>query len=286
MAHFRPRARSKKGMACLQHTHDYSLVTETPELHASGPVQRFIDQEVNRPSKQWIVNIIEGTQEKEAVVLRNDDFVLLPDTERVNRYSPPASTRPHRRILNWLAIAQDRGLRTLRDLTGDHVPMLKEILHASTGAIERDTGIRPDQVMIYVHYPPSVYQLHIHFSYPYGQFGHRDAYRIHSLTAIINNLEIDPLYYAKATMHMAVLKQSPHFSALDGRDELFDPALPAPHKSAIHRAEPSSRSHHACGPCARSLRSLYPTGSWKSIQVQPPVSATCHQVSPLVPASV
>ena len=40
-----------------------------------------------------------------------------------------------------------------------------------------------------MHYPPSVYQLHVHFSYPYGQYCHRDAYRVHNLAAIINNLD-------------------------------------------------------------------------------------------------
>jgi hypothetical protein len=68
--------------------------------------------------------------------------------------------------------------------------------------------------MAYVHYPPSVYQLHIHFSYPYGQYCHRDAYRVHSLEGIINNLEIDPDYYAKATLHLAMYRQSPHYLAL------------------------------------------------------------------------
>jgi hypothetical protein len=42
----------------------------------------------------------------------------------------------------------------------------------------------------------------------------RNAYRIHSLGAIINNLEIDSDYYAKATLYVAVYKQSAHYQAL------------------------------------------------------------------------
>ena len=194
-------------------------------MHASPSVSRFIEQEVARPGKQWIAHIIEGTQEKDDVIYRNEDFVLLPDTERVNRYwraPPPGSNsipfrtnqRSPKRILNWLAIAQDRQLRTLRDLRGDHVPMLKTLLRTSLQAIEDMTGIRQDQVMAYVHYPPSVYQLHVHFSYPYGQYCHRDAYRVHNLATVINNLEIDPNYYKRATLHMAVYRQSLHFAAL------------------------------------------------------------------------
>jgi hypothetical protein len=92
--------------------------------------------------------------------------------------------------------------------------MLRQMLDACLQAVESETSIRRDQVMAYVHYPPSVYQLHVHFSYPYGQYCHRDAYRVHNLASIINNLEIDPEYYAKATLHMAIYRQSLHYAAL------------------------------------------------------------------------
>ena len=205
-------------MTCAQqHTSDYALAVETPAMHASPAITRFIEAEVARPCKQWITHIIQGTQEQDEIVLRTDDFTLLPDTERMNRYWRTCRTpsqRPVRRVLNWLAIAHDRELRTMRDLRGQHVPLLRTLLSASLKTIERETGIRQEQVMAYVHYPPSVYQLHVHFSYPYGQYCHRDAYRVHGLPTIINNLEIDPDYYAKASLHMAVYRQSLHFAAL------------------------------------------------------------------------
>lgn len=222
------------GSAC-----DYSIVAETPAMHASPSIARFIEQEVLRPGKQWIVHIIDGTQEKEDVVYRDSDFVLLPDTERVNRYwrtphpavnsfQPRILPRGPKRILNWLAIAHDRQLRTLRDLRGHHIPMLKSLLNTSLQSIEEHTGIRRDQVMAYVHYPPSVYQLHVHFSYPYGQYCHRDAYRVHSMATIINNLELDADYYRHATLHMVVHRQSLHFTALsESTDEACaNPAQP------------------------------------------------------------
>ena len=153
-------------------------------MHASPLVARFIEQEVVRPSKQWITHIIEGKQDKDEGIYRNSDFVLLPDTERVNRYwrGVPGSggqtnslrARP-KRVLNWLAIAHDRQLRTLRDLRGSHLPMLREMMDTCMQAVEDETGIRREQVMAYVHYPPSVYQLHVHFSFPYGQYCHRAA---------------------------------------------------------------------------------------------------------------
>jgi hypothetical protein len=231
-------------------------------MYSKESVARFIQQEIVRPSKQWIAHIIEGTQEKDEVILRTDKFVLLPDTERVNRYHRAASSStaatpntrahllhagyhhrdPQKRVLNWLSIVHDRGLRTLRDLRGHHVPMLKRMLKACMGAIERHTGIPRDQVMAYVHYPPSVYQLHVHFSFPYGQYCHRDTYRVHSLSAIINNLEIDPEYYAKATLHLALYKQSLHYAALTSPPR----AGPFPKKSPEDRDEEDGGDKDCC----------------------------------------
>ena len=202
---------------------DYTIVPETPRVHASPEIAQFMEHEIRRPSKQWITSIIDGNQEQDEVILRTDEFVLLPDTERVNRYwriqsnsnqaRQENAAKSPKRTLNWLSIVHDRAIHTMRDLRGEHAPMLRRMLDGCMQAIERETGIPRDQVMAYVHYPPSVYQLHVHFSYPYGQYCHRDAYRIHSLGAIINNLEIDSDYYAKATLYVAVYKQSQHYQA-------------------------------------------------------------------------
>jgi len=203
---------------------DYIILEETPAMHTHPSVQQFIEVEVHRPNKQWISNILEGHQEKADVILRTDTFVLLPDTERLNRYGAngqhrqnPAKTTPafmQRRILNWLCILQDKQLRTIRDLRGQHLPMLREMLAKCLETIEARTGIQREQVMAYVHYPPSVYQLHVHFSFPYAQHCHRDAYRVHSMQSIINNLAMEPEYYAMSSFCMPVYRHSPLHLAL------------------------------------------------------------------------
>ena len=203
---------------------DYIILEETPAMHTHPSVQQFIEVEVHRPNKQWISNILEGHQEKADVILRTDTFVLLPDTERLNRYgtngqhrqnhSKPVPTFMQRRILNWLCILQDKQLRTIRDLRGQHLPMLRDLLAKCLETIEARTGIQREQVMAYVHYPPSVYQLHVHFSFPYAQHCHRDAYRVHSMQSIINNLAMDPEYYAMSSFCVPVYRHSPLHMAL------------------------------------------------------------------------
>jgi hypothetical protein len=145
--------------------HDYVLMAETPPMHARNSVSSFIDQEVRRPSKQWIASIIAGEQEKDQVILRTGEFVLLPDTERVNRYwrNPATPARagkgaggggkcqaPPRMTLNWLAIVNDLRVRTLRDLRGEHLPMLRRMLDGCMAEVEQSTGLPRDQVMAYV----------------------------------------------------------------------------------------------------------------------------------------
>lgn len=214
------------------------MVEETPDLFQSIHVQTFMEQELNRGSKQWIHHIIAGTQEKEQVILKSEEFILLPDTERVNRYGrllatpspqsamrhckryyptshpPRDSARTGRQVLNWLAIVTEPGIRSLRDLRGCHVHCLRTMLSQCMESIEAHTGIKQEQIMAYVHYPPSVYQLHVHFSYPYGQYCHRDTYRVHSVQSIINNLLIDGDYYDKCTLQLAMFRHSPHFAAV------------------------------------------------------------------------
>jgi hypothetical protein len=218
-----PASCSSRG-TCHQLIHEYSLVAETPEIYRQHTVAEFIQSEVDSPNKQWVASILGGTQEQEAVVVRTGEFVLLPDTEKVNKYWNPAPSSPRKggpageqrrwMTLNWLSIVQDQAIRSLRDLRGEHVPMLRRMLDACVAAIERETGIPQDQVMAYIHYPPSVYQLHVHFSFPYGQYYHRNAYRVHNLRSIIDNLELDADYYKKITLYMAIPKKSMYGMAL------------------------------------------------------------------------
>jgi len=272
------------------------LLVETPIIYASKDMQAYIQQELNRPCKRWVVDVINGSREASEVRLRTSEFVLLPDTERVNRYgrgqtlqtdsgagaqkpatvfrpthtqrqdqftmsrtrllwggrgqrqptrckspiqSPPSQARwctgwanPHwlaqesqpssesqtpeqeqvqqpvGEQVNWLSIATEPGLHSLRDLRGKHLPMLKRMLRLSKAKIHAETGVSPEEIMAYVHYPPSVYQLHVHFAYPYAQYNHRDVFRIHSLSSVINNLEIDPDYYQKARLQVSLGRNS------------------------------------------------------------------------------
>jgi m7GpppX diphosphatase len=178
------------------------LISETPEIHKR--LQGYIQREVARPCKQWIHEVIAEKREKERVKLRTPEFVLLPDVKTTTK-------KWDEKKFHWLALATDTEIRTLRDLRGKHLPILKNIQKQASEKIKEETGLDPEQVMAYIHYPPSVYQLHIHFKHPIGT---HDTLRMHSLANVINNLELDPDYYLKSTLQMPVYVNSDMYSEI------------------------------------------------------------------------
>jgi m7GpppX diphosphatase len=187
---------------------------ESPSHYYSTDIQSYIETEKKRPSKQWIGNVLQGLQEKDQIKLETNDFILLPDTERINRYwyntkkNSQGKQISNSIMINWLGIVKDTTLHTLRDLRGEHVNMLESMRDMCLAKIHEETGIPVDEIMVYIHYHPSVYHLHVHFAYPYMQFNHRDIYRIHSINTIIENLKMNPNYYALANLQLSVNKDS------------------------------------------------------------------------------
>jgi hypothetical protein len=224
------------------------LIIESPEMHFGPDMQAYIASEVARPCKQWIHEVLGAQRETERVKLRTQHFVLLPDVDTVpsqvfsrlildksaERWLPtqpkavarkssrdpsqgwlqPIERRLRSRSVHWLAVLADTSLRTLRDLRGDHIAVLITLYTQACQKISEDTGIQADQIMAYIHYPPSVYQLHIHFKHPIGPHAAHDSLRIHSLVSVINNLRVDSDYYTKSILQLPVYSHTELYTAL------------------------------------------------------------------------
>ena len=324
----------------MQPSEGMRFVVETPETHGSRESQAFIQQEIDRPSKVWVQEVVRSDRESEFVKLRTEDFVLLPDlnghrrqarafrarplqlsggwparyepgwkqqvagergqggwdrdwkqpqqaTERDWKQSPPgpcfsswrdgewgrgqrrdgespppqhrsfykhsagepqhnrarswppieggeaadeagaagskaaalAPPKPARHRFNWLAIVADPSLRSVRDLRGEHVGMLERLYEQCVAAIQREyKGVGEEDIMVFANYPPSVYKLHFHFCAPFFQPTAYDAFRMHSLSAIINNLRIHPLYYQLSTLQIPVHSGSELYRAINEKN--------------------------------------------------------------------
>ena len=253
---------------------------ETPETHESREAQAFIQQEITRPSKVWVQEVVKSDRESEFVKLRTDDFVLLPDLHGNRRQSrqfrpkaqiegagwnPQAArissgtwhrwpsyqerrtqgwpspgmprimddspngvkrakehasavvqaqssmgdvTHQSSRRFNWLAIVADPSVKSIRDLRAEHIPMLKRLYEQCIHAIQMEYKVDAGDVMVFANYPPSVYRLHFHFCAPFYQPTAYDAFRMHSLSSIINNMEIHPFYYKISTFQIPIHRGS------------------------------------------------------------------------------
>lgn len=139
--------------------------------------------------------------------------------------------------LYLLAIPTLRGIKSIRDLDDSHLPLLRNIRDEGTKAIfNKYKGLPESQLRIYLHYQPSFYHLHVHFTYlkydAPGKFDSRfDSHfvfinfvivyhfisgifteKAHLLSTVINNIELLPDYYSKATLSFVVKESETLFS--------------------------------------------------------------------------
>lgn len=79
-------------------------------------------------------------------------------------------------------------------------------------AIASKYGLDSSQLRIYLHYQPSFYHLHIHFTYLKHEAPGILAERAHMLTSIINNIELMSDYYQKITIPFVIRENDKLFS--------------------------------------------------------------------------
>lgn len=95
--------------------------------------------------------------------------------------------------LYLLAFPKQRDLFTVRDLTAEHLPLLKAIRDESLEAIESTFKVGRNQIMCYFHYQPTFFHLHVHFVHIDKCMNDtRDCVR---LDDCITNIEMVPDYY-------------------------------------------------------------------------------------------
>ncbi|VDO60229.1 unnamed protein product [Schistosoma margrebowiei] len=200
------------------------IIQETPALY-KDVILPFLSQKPK--DLTWIDNVVAGIAEQDRTLHNDADemfgFTLVLDYRwdglRIQE-------------LHCLGIAHDRKLTCLRDLRSCHVPMLKRILQLGRDTLfhkysksetsdNQMSGDNPkiilskDQILAYVHYPPTFYRFHIHFVHiDSGDNYGTNACRAHILEEVIRNLEQDDLYYANRTITMFLHANNPMFSAI------------------------------------------------------------------------
>ncbi|CAN0388210.1 unnamed protein product [Lampetra fluviatilis] len=150
-------------------------------------------------SLQWVYNILDKKAEVERVVFEDPDpetgFVLLPDLKWDQKQTNE---------LYLIAICHKRGLKSLRDLTGEHLPLLQNILTKTQAAVLDRYGVAACRLRCYLHYQPSYYHLHVHVTHVGAEAPGGAVERAHLLGDVLRALAADPQHYARRTLTYAL----------------------------------------------------------------------------------
>lgn len=176
---------------------NFHMVVETKEAYRMI-TKPFIDN-IPKEKIEWVYNILEHKSETERIIYEDPHprhgFILLPDF----KWSDPSNLES----LYCLAIVHDRSLRSLRDLTGSHLKLLRNIRNASLEVLGDKFGAKASSIRMYLHYQPTYYHLHVHFSHvkmTQGTFSGKAVL----LEDVIYNLSVNSDHYKNATLSFVV----------------------------------------------------------------------------------
>jgi len=120
---------------------------------------------------RWITAIIHGQGGRhEHIFIDRKEWCLCLD-------------KHHGHDQRYLVIFKDESLKTIRDLRGKHMPLLREIECTVMRWIEAH---HHHKYYMYFHYMPSVFQLHLHVN---SNTVHINKHRAHHLSFVMQKLE-------------------------------------------------------------------------------------------------
>jgi len=164
--------------------HNYRKKIESFQDYQEMMSKRPLENKV-----EWIENILCGTAEQQNILFQDQDFVFLPDIDW---------NKLDIKRLHCLAIVRDRTIKSLRDLTDQSIFLLEKIKSIGCQVLKNKYDIDENKLLIYFHYYPSYWHLHIHFTYlDTNQTLNGLTLRTHSLHDVIKNLRMDSSYYQK-----------------------------------------------------------------------------------------
>ena len=188
---------------------------ETAEVYNEVVKPLYIDP-MNMNHCNWVYAVLDKEKEVDLRVHESEGFMLQKDY----KFNEGDLT-----TLYCLAITMQRDLKTVRDLTGEHLPLLKAIRDESLDAIERKFKVNRSKIACYFHYQPTFYHLHAHFVHVDRTA--RDTRENISLDAVITNLEMLGDFYQRTTLCYKVGTKTPLCAILTDKGVLEPDTEPA-----------------------------------------------------------
>uniref|UniRef100_A0A3P8WLP7 m7GpppX diphosphatase n=1 Tax=Cynoglossus semilaevis TaxID=244447 RepID=A0A3P8WLP7_CYNSE len=184
-----------------KYKHQESFFVEETKKDYETITLPFIEDQTTF-SLEWVYNILQKKAEVERIVYEDPDpdtgFILLPDFKWNQKQVDD---------LYLIAIVHRMNIRSLRDLTAEHLPLLVNILQKGQMTILERYSLPSSKLRVYLHYQPSYYHLHVHFTKLGYDAPGCGVERAHLLSDVIQNLQSDPQYYKNRTMYFPLREE-------------------------------------------------------------------------------
>jgi m7GpppX diphosphatase len=167
--------------------------TRPRSLESYEDYQNKIIPSINKNNTQWVFDIFSGKREQNRIIYQDNDFVLIPDIKWDGRNMID---------LHVLAFFKDPRLQSIRDLTKEDIKLLDRVMKISLENITKKYNLIENQLKIYFHYKPSVWQLHLHFENLFHKTGASSVERAYSIYSVLENLKLNSDYFKKVKLHV------------------------------------------------------------------------------------
>lgn len=151
-------------------------------------------KKVPESNTKWVFNIFDGIAEQDRIIFRNDDFIIIPSIHAID----------DKNNFHILVIFSDKRLRSMRDLEKKDISLLESARNKTLELIKSKYDVDESEIKTYFHYPPSVWQLHLHFNRTGMNNSISSVEHSHSLDIVIESLNIDTDFYKKIKMGIFV----------------------------------------------------------------------------------
>mmetsp|Transcript_15624 Transcript_15624/g.47127 ORF Transcript_15624/g.47127 Transcript_15624/m.47127 type:complete len:308 (-) Transcript_15624:580-1503(-) len=195
----------------------FVMVRETPTDYAEVTLPYI--RSIPTARLGWVRNILNKSAEAERLLVEDADptvgFVLHPDLKW---------DQTDVETLYCLAICHSTQIQSLRDLTAEHLPLLRNIRDKGCKALQDKYGVSKESLRIFVHYQPSYYHFHVHFQHACmpGAPG-TTVGKAHLLDDVIDNIAtFGSNFYLRCTLTFAIGTSDPLWEHFRGRTPLRD----------------------------------------------------------------
>lgn len=173
------------------------MLVETPNLYESITLPYI--KSIPEKRTAWVQNILNGSAEADRVIYHdhdaNDGFVVLPDMKWDGRNE----------TLYWVVISMRSDILSLRSLSSQHLGFLKKLRDTSYRLVKEKANLSPNQLRLFIHYQPSYYHFHVHITaVAFSDAPGVVSGQAHLLDTVINNIELYPDYYQRATIPFVI----------------------------------------------------------------------------------